>query len=483
MKTNLTLALIYSFFLVSATLFSQVGIGTTTPDPSAMLDISSTTQGLLAPRMTTLERLDIVNQVSPDPVAEGLLVFDTDLDAFYFYDSATTSWSKLSNNKNERDNYKLIKTEADLADELTAGGNTTYLLDTNTYYEINGTITLLHPIDLNNAYIAGLDANEDKLVLASGTMFSGANGGSIRNLTLLASGTVFGLSGAATQSLIFQNCIVASAASVGSISGFGVVFLNIIQFLDNTTGITYNNIGNLLLSNVAWFGNNTGTFETFTGTFGLIEKVSGFSNVPLVAIGIDVSSNPSVIEGVINTTGFFGSGTYVQGYTTAPYAGYDFPDEWYINCPGLLTESDAAAAGSYYLTASSETVISTVNTPVKFAGTTTATGLLRTSTDGGINNRIKYLGNKTRYFSYTASLSVIGQSNQNNKVHNYYIAKNGTVVAASKQTRKIGTASDVGSISLSGLISLSTGDYLEIWIGNETDSSNITALSMSMVIK
>jgi hypothetical protein len=42
---------------------------------------------------------------------------------------------------------------------------TTYKLDTGTlFFEINGTINVDLPIDLNNAYISGLDANEDKLV-------------------------------------------------------------------------------------------------------------------------------------------------------------------------------------------------------------------------------------------------------------------------------------------------------------------------------
>lgn len=48
-----------------------VGIGTSTPDPSAMLDIASTTKGLLPPRMSSTQRESI-----PDP-AEGLTVYDT----------------------------------------------------------------------------------------------------------------------------------------------------------------------------------------------------------------------------------------------------------------------------------------------------------------------------------------------------------------------------------------------------------------------
>ena len=52
----------------------NVGIGTVTPDASALLDVSSTTKGFLPPRMTTTQR-DAV--ASP---AEGLTVFNTTTD-------------------------------------------------------------------------------------------------------------------------------------------------------------------------------------------------------------------------------------------------------------------------------------------------------------------------------------------------------------------------------------------------------------------
>lgn len=67
---------------------AQVGIGTLTPDASAMLDVTSTNKGLLTPRMTTAQKAAIS---SP---AVGLLVFDTDLNGFYYYDGS--SWVSLS---------------------------------------------------------------------------------------------------------------------------------------------------------------------------------------------------------------------------------------------------------------------------------------------------------------------------------------------------------------------------------------------------
>ena len=78
--------LLFSLLLtVTGLSTAQVGIGTDAPDASSLLDLKSNSQGLLAPRMTTLERDAIA---SP---AESLLVFDTDLDAFYYYDTTTTT--------------------------------------------------------------------------------------------------------------------------------------------------------------------------------------------------------------------------------------------------------------------------------------------------------------------------------------------------------------------------------------------------------
>ena len=74
---------------IAITAFSQsVGIGTETPDSSAILDLSSTTQGILVPRMTDLER-DAINNP-----ADGLLVYVTTDSTFYCFDG--NSWVTLN---------------------------------------------------------------------------------------------------------------------------------------------------------------------------------------------------------------------------------------------------------------------------------------------------------------------------------------------------------------------------------------------------
>jgi hypothetical protein len=50
---------------------AQIGIGTSTPNPSAILDLTSTTKGLLLPRLSSLEQFALVNP------AIGLTIFNT----------------------------------------------------------------------------------------------------------------------------------------------------------------------------------------------------------------------------------------------------------------------------------------------------------------------------------------------------------------------------------------------------------------------
>src|SRR4051812_9680229 len=67
-------------------IFAQVGIGTTTPNASSILDLTATDKGLLIPRMTASQRAAIL---SP---ATGLIVFQTDAPAGnYIYNG--TSWT------------------------------------------------------------------------------------------------------------------------------------------------------------------------------------------------------------------------------------------------------------------------------------------------------------------------------------------------------------------------------------------------------
>ncbi len=68
MKQLLTAALISCVFTSS---FAQVGIGTTTPNPSSVLELNSTNKAFIPPRMTSVQRDQI-----PNPV-QGMMIYNT----------------------------------------------------------------------------------------------------------------------------------------------------------------------------------------------------------------------------------------------------------------------------------------------------------------------------------------------------------------------------------------------------------------------
>jgi len=66
----------------------RLGLGTSSPSASALLDVSSTTQGLLPPRMTSTQR-DAIS--SP---AAGLMIYNTTTNKLNFYNG--TAWEAVT---------------------------------------------------------------------------------------------------------------------------------------------------------------------------------------------------------------------------------------------------------------------------------------------------------------------------------------------------------------------------------------------------
>ena len=107
------IALVYMTLFFTSTLIAQgVGVNSSgaTPDASAMLDVSSTTKGLLIPRMTQAQR-DAIS--SP---ATGLLIYQTNNTAGYYYYNAS-SWTALNTTGSDDQNIAEVLTEGAAAND------------------------------------------------------------------------------------------------------------------------------------------------------------------------------------------------------------------------------------------------------------------------------------------------------------------------------------------------------------------------------
>ena len=148
---------------ISSTGSVAIGTGVTNAAASSLLELSSTTKGILIPRMTTTERNAIV---SP---ATGLMVYDSTLNAFYFYNGS--AWATMGG----------------------GGSGTVFNIDTTSPI-LGGPITTSGTISIQKAdaskdgYISMADWNafnnkQDALV-------SGTNIKTVNSETLLGSGNV-----------------------------------------------------------------------------------------------------------------------------------------------------------------------------------------------------------------------------------------------------------------------------------------------------
>jgi len=86
---KILLTFFIALFFINITEAQNVGIGTSTPQTSAQLDVSSTTKGFLPPRMTAAQRSAISSPTN------GLLVYQTDYPSGLFYFNSGV-WSSVA---------------------------------------------------------------------------------------------------------------------------------------------------------------------------------------------------------------------------------------------------------------------------------------------------------------------------------------------------------------------------------------------------
>jgi hypothetical protein len=155
----------------------NVGLGTTTPNAGAQLELQSTTKGLLIPRMTKANRDAIA---SP---ATGLLIFQTDnTPGFYYYSGS--AWKSVNEFTN------------------------------NTPYSIGDSIQGGFIFYLGPSGVHGLIAASLNPLAESGTYLWGCNGIALP----AARGTAIGSGRANTRTIVYDDCADIGGGGVNDIA-------------------------------------------------------------------------------------------------------------------------------------------------------------------------------------------------------------------------------------------------------------------------
>lgn len=144
----------------------------------------------------------------------------------------------------------------------------------------------------------------------------------------------------------------------------------------------------------------------------------------------------------------------------------------------LATEAyvDAAVGGSQaeygelYWSTPAATALA-MDTWTKAAGTTTL--WLANDFTMPANNRLRHDDADTEIYHVTSDFTITAGGN--NQTVWLGISKNGAEPALDSQRyRRIGTGADAGMGAVSGLFSLASGDYVELWVKNETSTATVT---------
>ena len=135
--------------------------------------------------------------------------------------------------------------------------------------------------------------------------------------------------------------------------------------------------------------------------------------------------------------------------------------------------------GELYTSATAETSIANTSDYVDLAGTWTL-GEARNFDESSANGRLTYIGTpdiEVLVFCI-ASLTSAG----NNDVVHLRLEKTGTAVTSSDATQKLAVGNDVASMTSLGLTSMSTGDYINAAVRNETSTNNLTAQNSHLML-
>jgi hypothetical protein len=449
----------------------KIGNNPNSINANSLFELETTNKGFLPPRVALNSAASATPLIAPVPA--GMMVYSSGgslTNGLYSWDG--TKWAMLGSNTQARTNFVNVQSASDLP--APSGGVIT--LSAGVLYEINGTISLSSKIDLNGCYLKGVDPLNDKLIYTgAGELFTGSNAGCISYLTITAaSGKVFNINGGGgNKNFLVQNCYMIGCNDIGTIQGIGgTVFFSKVAYFYNSNGVTYSNNQNVVVDYTLWDVSNHNTFEKFTGTFNVIQILGGdrLTSSANSAVALDVSGMTTLVAGSVKTIMFVGSGTYVTG---------TFSKEWEAESQGLTTEKDDVAAGNLFISSMNSTTFSGTNSATKILGTTSSASLFRVTSPA--NNRLTYGGTKSKRFTVVCSLSAIATGN--NKNFSFYIAKNGVVLPESKQHLKCSSQVDRGSVTLSCTVLLATNDYVEVWVENNTDNTNLDVESLNLSIK
>jgi len=362
----------------------------------------------------------------------------------------------------------LIGSESDFP--TPSGGIITLAADTD--YLITASFTTANRFVVgDNTLVRATNSTQVTLTYSgAGIMFTGTDASFIlENISLAcAFGTVFSAtSTTGTHRLNLFAVTIVICNIVGTIDGMDALAINRLVvgniITDGLTFLNSINIFSLLQAIVTIAAGDM--FDLGTATFNAVSLshasfvLNGASTL-LKGAAASANINTGGLGSVLNTR-IIGVGTSLSGITTD-----DALWQFFLNDDILDTRPDALTSN----TAGTTITIAAVNTPVKIAGTwvDTRSSQFTNTTDG----RATYDGGKDAVLPITIAVNAEPVSGTN-KDFTIYVAINGTIVSDYGVPGRADSGSPV-NVAVPFQEKLSTSDFVEVFLENNTDGVDFT---------
>ena len=362
---------------------------------------------------------------------------------------------------------------------------TVITLAANTLYLIDGAINIgANTIVLSaNSSIAGQGAGVSSLTTSSsGTLFTATSSFSLRDFGITAtSATLFGCTGSGSEVATIRNMNIINVSSLGTFTTWHSMVLDFVDIATFTTKLSFVGACDVAIFNMVRLtaGYTTGidfgtaTFDSIQVRNCFFENASATNHIILAANSANI--NAGCVGRIINTCFNAGATNVVNGFDVGDTL-------WIYMSNGNL--ADTTRNGQMYMHTQSTTTISTGvgdsgNPIIVDAGASWVdahSDQFTISTAG----RLTYNGLTNKEFNVSANIA--GTVAAGTSTFNFYLAKNGTIITASK-TEKEFVSTAVGSPAQAcAIITLSTDDYIELFVENTTDLDNWVSEILNVVV-
>jgi trimeric autotransporter adhesin len=307
------------FLVITSAAFPQVSVNTTgnPPDPSSMLDVQSTSSGLLIPRMTTSQRTGIL---SP---ANGLIVFDNDYGSLCFFRAGVWRIAAAVNEGSGSTNHVAFWSASG-----SLSGNSNFYWDNSSSRLGIGTVSPNQQLEITGSFRFPSTTTPTTGVIYKGTApfihnykpagrtgantfvgeFAGNFSMSGSNVWEASCNTVAGYFAMNNNSSGYNNTAVGAYTMMSNTTGYKNTAVGYNSLMTNSTGYNNTAIGSLVLDNntlgyfntgcgnEALFANTKGNYNTAVGESTLQNDTTAIGNTALGASALD-----SYVNGNYNT--------------------------------------------------------------------------------------------------------------------------------------------------------------------------------------